>query len=230
MTLLSTYIENAKLNEDYPLKTILVSEAVAQSQEVLTKLQQAGKDYLNTKLNVITITQTYYQDRSSVDLNGYIRQRFNSPSKENLSEKILSSCKTQRSCNLDILQNQGIFVSNTISSVWSILSSFKTTHASICGREHNGLCHEIKSTNIFYFNLHQKMADLASSCQVNGTACDLAFQQEGVNSVSAYQLHKVSNSESGTFTYEEVNYFDRLMEVARPLVLHLKTLWLVSVG
>lgn len=202
VSLLSTYIENVQMYQSYPRRTIIVSEAVAKSDEVFKKLQQAEQRYVQEQLRLITISQSFSQQGRPAALTNYISRRFrNQTGGSGFTDGQLNYCKQLGTCTADTLHNGE--TENMLKSALGLFSAYKTTHSSICSREQVGSCRGMKLTDNFYSCQHKSLSDMDTMISINGTSYDLKFPNSNQTDYApAYKLHIVTLD---TLAYKEVS-------------------------
>lgn len=190
------------MHQSYPRRTIIVSEAVAGSEEVLKKLQQAEQGYVENQLRLLKISQSFSEQGRPAGLTDYLSRCFSNITSDcGPTDKLLSRCKQLRTCTEDSVHNGATH--NLFISALSMLSAFKTSHETICSKEQFGFCPGIRATDNFYAWQHRSLNDLNSSIEIDGTSYTLYYPNTHRREhVPAYKLHIVTPDD---VTYKEVS-------------------------
>ena len=94
--------------------------------------------------------------------------------------KYTNNCEQNRRCKVrDILKD----LDNTEQmkvAVEALLSAFKSTHQSICGDDHKGLCNSLKTdSRLFYSTLMNNLLNSTSVFEVSGVRKEIGFDSNG---------------------------------------------------
>ena len=119
----------------------------------------------------------------------------------NLVVKYTNKCEQNRHCKVrDILKDLDNAEQMTM-AVGVLLSSFKSTHQSICGDDHEGLCNKLKTdSRLFYSTLMNNLLNSTHVFEVSGVRKEIGFDSNGdltsETFAPAFTVHIARNNSS----------------------------------